>query len=171
MLLVTAGALLGALVLLFAVVLPAEYGYDPLGTGRALGLTELAPRHMDLIAYQSEPYASDRLSIELAPYESIEYKFRLEQGAPLLFSWAASSELVYDLHAEPDGAEAGTAESFEQSRAALRNGLYVAPFSGWHGWFWENRSAASARLELDAAGSFERARLYDSGGYQEHSVR
>ena len=35
-------ALVVAAVLLVTAVLPAEYGIDPLGTGRALGLTDLA---------------------------------------------------------------------------------------------------------------------------------
>jgi len=38
----TVVALLTAGVILIVVVLPAEYGIDPLGTGRALGLTDLA---------------------------------------------------------------------------------------------------------------------------------
>lgn len=35
------GAVVAAVVLLFTLVLPAEYGYDPTGVGRALGLTEM----------------------------------------------------------------------------------------------------------------------------------
>jgi len=38
----TAVALVVATALLFIAVLPAEYGIDPLGTGRMLGLTALA---------------------------------------------------------------------------------------------------------------------------------
>ena len=38
----TAVALLVAVAVLFIAVLPAEYGIDPLGTGKALGLTDLA---------------------------------------------------------------------------------------------------------------------------------
>ncbi len=38
----TAAALVIAVVILFVAVLPAEYGIDPLKTGNALGLTDLA---------------------------------------------------------------------------------------------------------------------------------
>lgn len=38
------GSALVAAVLLFTVVLPAEYGYDPTGAGQALGLTRLSPQ-------------------------------------------------------------------------------------------------------------------------------
>src|SRR5262249_29462950 len=40
-------ALLIALVVLFVAVLPAEYGLDPLGTGKALGLTGIAASSED----------------------------------------------------------------------------------------------------------------------------
>ena len=38
----TGAALAIALILLFTVILPAEYGYDPLKTGKALGLTVIS---------------------------------------------------------------------------------------------------------------------------------
>ena len=40
--LAAAGAMLVAGVLLMAAILPAEYGVDPLGSGKLLGLTSLA---------------------------------------------------------------------------------------------------------------------------------
>ena len=40
--LAAAAAMLVAGVLLMAAILPAEYGVDPLGTGKLLGLTSLA---------------------------------------------------------------------------------------------------------------------------------
>ncbi len=41
-------ALACALLVLFIVVLPAEYGYDPTGLGRPLGLTEMGEIKMRL---------------------------------------------------------------------------------------------------------------------------
>ncbi len=40
--LATAGAILVAGVILMIAILPAEYGVDPLGTGKLLGLTSIA---------------------------------------------------------------------------------------------------------------------------------
>lgn len=37
-----------AIVVLFVIVLPAEYGYDPTGIGRPLGLTEMGEIKMRL---------------------------------------------------------------------------------------------------------------------------
>jgi hypothetical protein len=143
-----------AAVLLVTVVLPAEYGLDPLGTGSALGLTGLSRTGPAELTEQSTPFRQDRIAFELTPFESVEYKYRLEAGAAVSFSWRANGEVVFDFHAEPDGAEAGYAESFEQGRASAGDGTYVAPFSGIHGWFWENRGASTVTVTLDASGFF-----------------
>jgi hypothetical protein len=117
-----------------------------------LGLTGLSRTGPAALTDEPEAFRRDRVSFELAPFESVEYKYRLEAGAALLFSWRATGEVVFDFHAEPDGADQGYAESFEQGRDLARNGTYVAPFPGIHGWFWENRGAAAVTVTLDASG-------------------
>jgi hypothetical protein len=88
-------ALAVAVVVLFAAILPAEYGIDPLGTGRALGLTALsgttesAPAQAPAAAPSAETpeqrfFNQDEYKIELRPFEGVEYKYRLEQGASLV---------------------------------------------------------------------------------------
>ena len=99
----TAIALVVAMILLIAFVLPAEYAIDPLGTGRRLGLTEIASpsatpvedaapqgaamapvRNGPIGAYPSE-FKLDVFEIELAPYQYVEYKYRLEKDATMLY--------------------------------------------------------------------------------------
>jgi hypothetical protein len=46
--------------------------------------------------------------------ESVEYKYRLDKGEALLYTWKATGRVNYELHAEPDGAPRGYAESFEK---------------------------------------------------------
>jgi hypothetical protein len=156
-------ALVVAGVSLVVFVLPAEYGVDPLGTGAALGLLALAEPERQAMEAAPGPYAPDAVSFELQPFESIEYKYRLEEGDSLVFSWRASGEVVSELHAEPDGAPEGFAESFEKARAAERHGGYRAPFPGWHGWFWENRGMDAVIVTLEASGFFSAARTYRGG--------
>jgi hypothetical protein len=43
-----------------------------------------------------------------------QYKYRLDKGEALLYSWNATAPVDYDLHAEPDGAPAGYAQSYEK---------------------------------------------------------
>ena len=137
---------------LITLVLPAEYGLDPLGTGAALGLTGLSRTGPEALIDQPTPYRQEQRVFELAPFESVEYKYRLAADAGLVFSWRATGEVVFDFHAEPDGAEEGYAESFEQGRDVARHGTYLAPFPGIHGWFWENRGMDSVTVTLNAAG-------------------
>lgn len=166
-----AGALLLAGVLLVTVVLPAEYDIDPLGTGRLLGLVVLsspsgppvAVREDGLTAHRSS-YRLDRRTFTLAPGEFVEYKYRLEAGRAMLYSWTASGWVRSEMHSEPDGAESGTAEFFEVAdRTLFRHGSYVAPFSGIHGWFWLNQDTDSLTVSLHAAGFFDHALEFRAG--------
>jgi len=166
-LLSTLGALMVAVVILLTLVLPAEYGIDPLGTGDALGLLDLSRQAPVAVTAEPASYAMDVIRFDLAPFESVEYKYRLEAGASLLFSWQASGETVYDLHAEPDGAEPGFAESFAQGRAVSDHGAYVAQFPGIHGWFFENRLPAAVTLTLTTAG-FYSAAIEFRDGFETH---
>jgi hypothetical protein len=77
-----------------------------------------------------------------------------------VFSWQATDEVLFDFHGEPDGAEAGYAESFEQGRDRARHGIYSAPFAGIHGWFWENRGTDLVIVTLHASGFSEGATEY-----------
>lgn len=159
----TLAAFLAAAVALVAFVLPAEYGLDPLGTGAAMGLTALAEPEREVVEAAAAPYVPETVRFELQPFESVEYKYRLEQGDTLVYSWRASADVVSELHAEPDDAPEGFAESYDRSRVSAHHGSYHAAFAGWHGWFWENRSADVVTVTLDAAGFFSAARIYRGG--------
>lgn len=170
--LAVAGALLGAIVVVVGVILPAEYGLDPLGSGRLLGVLGLAEGGPEAVASESSSHVQDNAEFELAPFESVEYSYRMTIGSSLVFSWVASDELVFNLHSSPDlvptGAASDYAESFATGRTDSAQGTYTATFTGRHGWFWENRTNASVRLRLAAAG-FMSAPLRSSVSGQETS--
>ena len=148
-------ALLTAAVVLLVAVLPAEYGLDPLGTGRALGLLALA--QVRPIAPQSGEYRLDSAELLVHPSEWVEYTYRLEEGGSMLFSWQATGPVSYNFHSRPDGAPPGYAESFDQQETDQAHGTYMAPFSGIHGWYWENRGATELTITLTTAGFYSRA--------------
>ena len=159
----TLAALLLAGMILVTIVLPAEYDIDPLGTGQALGLVVLSRpgaalipvREDGLVALRSS-YRTDRKAFTLGPGEFVEYKYRIEAGRAMLYSWTASDWVRSEMHSEADGAPAGTAEFFEVAeRTLFRHGSYVAPFPGIHGWYWLNEGADSLTVTLDAAGFFD----------------
>lgn len=162
-LLASTGSLLLSAVLLTTVILPAEYGWDPLGSGTALGLMGMAGDDVAALGEQEAPWRIDRIEFQLAPFESVEYKYRLEEGAALLFQWHADGELLFDMHAEPDGAAKGYAESFATGRGAGSNGSYTAPFPGVHGWFWQNRGETDISVTLQTSGYFDSATEWRDG--------
>ena len=167
----TLAALLVASVLLVTVVLPAEYDIDPLGTGRVLGLVVLArpgsapiPVREDGLTALRSSYRLDRRTFALGPGEFVEYKYRLEAGRAMLYTWTASGWVRSEMHSEVDGAPPGTAEFFEVAeRTLFRHGSYVAPFPGIHGWYWLNEGADSVTVTLDAAGFFDYSIEYRPG--------
>lgn len=160
-------AIAAAAVVLVAFVMPAEYGLDPLGTGRLTGVLALAEPEQNVLVRREAAPVVDRVRFPLQPFESVEYKYRLETGDDMVFSWHASGEVVAELHAEPDEAPEGIAESFDRTRGVEAHGGYRAGFDGWHGWFWENRGAVPVTVELEASGFFEAARTYGGGRVQE----
>lgn len=156
-------------------VLPAELGIDPTGLGEASGLTEIAnPQAGETLkrglkrqgvltpgdaAAAPEPGQSDHWTYELRPYEEIELKYVLENKAPIVFAWSADGPLNYDMHAHPfDGGEALT-ESYAIDKSGRQSGRYVAPFSGIHGWHWQNRGLTTVRLTLQASGQISASKL------------
>lgn len=159
----TAGALAIAALVLVVAVLPAEYGIDPLGTGKALGL-------LDLYAGAAEPAApaakadspaptmtmfkTDRVVFTLGPSQGFEYKYRIEKNDGLVYTWTATQHVKYEFHGEHDGAGLGVAVSYEKAEGTRGAGSFVAPAPGIHGWYWENTSDVELTLTLTSAGFY-----------------
>ena len=162
----TLAALLAASAIFVAIVLPAEFGADPTGAGEALGLVGLAGQDPVDVHRTERALIEDARAFELAPFESVELKYHLAAGDGLVYAWSATAEVVFDLHAEPEGAPEEAAQSFAQGRGVADGGAYVAGFDGVHGWFWENRGFATVVVELRAAGFFGGATRY-AGGREE----
>ena len=198
-------ALAVAVAILILFVLPAEYGIDPLGTGRALHLTDLAgaseqprkpaaapaapagasetapevvtsinpvlvpsptgdaPTMKNTFIAQRRPFQFDSREITLAPGEGMEIKYNMRKGAGLTYSWTASATLFYEFHGEPDVKPAGKEgtdyfESYDlddKKGKSESHGTFLAPSTGIHGWFWENKSGKPVTLKLVSAGFFD----------------
>jgi hypothetical protein len=180
-----------ALIILVVAVLPAEYGIDPLGTGKALGLLELsqasakptpttdaayaiapvleasptgdAPKVRNAFISQPNRYKTDSRQVVLAPGEGMEIKYNMKRGAGLVYSWMTSAPVLYEFHGEPDRKPEGRAgtdyyESYDldnKKGADHAHGTFVAPSTGIHGWFWENKSENEVTLTLVSSGFYD----------------
>lgn len=162
-LLATVSALVVATAAFFAFILPAEFGIDPTGVGGALGLTGLSGSPPRDLHRTDADLVQDVREFELAPFESVELKYDLAAGDGFVYAWRATGEVVFDIHAEPEGAEPGVAEGFAQGRDTADAGTYVARFAGIHGWFWENRGATTVTVSLRTTGFLKGATRYHDG--------
>jgi hypothetical protein len=167
----TAVAAAAAAVVLVTTVLPAEYGIDPLGTGRATGLLDLyeaaeappppiAAAQEGPIRPQSMEYRHDVRQLTVPSLGSIEFKYQLAKGAAVIYSWRATAPLDFDFHTEPAGRPSSASETFERGEAMAKHGFYTAPYDGIHGWYWQNLTAADVIITLEATGFFSEARLF-----------
>lgn len=172
-------ALAVAIVVLVTAILPAEYGIDPLGTGRATGLLALYeaeatagdPAPAVITADPSGPllpqgadYKVDSMTFTLPPGEFIEYKYQLPLGGTMLYTWTATADVEFDFHTEPEGRGAAGSESFEKGEARAGRGSYRARYPGIHGWYWNNRTDDEVTISLTTAGFYQEARQFRPDG-------
>lgn len=122
------------------------------------------PPTPDALKAQAAGYKTDTVEFTLQPNEGMEYKYRLAKDAAMLFSWSGSGPLHYELHSVPDGAPSTFAETFDkQDDRPGASGSYTAPFTGIHGWYWQNRTAQPVTLKLTATGFFTDSQEFRRG--------
>jgi hypothetical protein len=81
-----------------------------------------------------------------------------------LFSWKATKPVSYEAHAEPDGAPRGYAQSYEKGEGRTEaKGTLTAPFSGIHGWYWENPGDAEVTVTITTAGFYNLSHEFRTG--------
>jgi hypothetical protein len=182
----------GALVAVAAIgilfVLPAETGWDPTGVGEATGLVKIAnpdnpelERGMARMEQQDvlllsetvptpEAGISDVWEYELGPFDSVEFKYTIPEGARMAFRWEGSGTLNYDMHGHPFDGGTEMTESFSVDEAQVMQGIYIAPFTGIHGWYWQNRSLDNVTLRLEASGGMTNSTIFGPAGEVERPL-
>lgn len=174
-----AAALALALVILFAAVLPAEYGRDPTGLGKLTGLGRIwAPPQVEvdpnggagpLAREYPAGWRTDVIEIPLKAFTGdprdvqVEYKVAMKKGATLVYQWEVqgaghASDLYYDFHGHTLAAGPGevmTVSTYKQSQGARANGALTAPFDGIHGWFFQNGALSPVVVRVKIAGFYD----------------
>lgn len=153
-------ALTVALVLLFVAVLPAEYGFDPTGLGSALNLKGMSEtEHAEVKAetphiVQEHALRQDRVVLRFEPGQGYEYKFQMQAGQVLAYSWKGTGAVEYDFHGEVEGDKSGAFTSYDVQVSEGARGSLTAPFTGSHGWYWYNSTDNPVTITLQTSGFY-----------------
>ena len=174
----TVVAIAVAFILIVVVVLPAEYGSDPTGMGKILGLKEMGEIKMSLLdeSHKESSQQNTTSSIEIdhteevivnntinkdvveltiEPGQAIEIKLEMKSGSLVQYEWKTiKGGLNYNLHG--DGYK-GSQQfiSYKKGRMVPSDsGELKAEFDGYHGWFWRNREKFSVTVNLQTSGDY-----------------
>ncbi len=176
----TGTALSAALVILLVAVLPAEYGIDPLGTGRMLGLNDISKATdsdgaghratavpSGIFTAQPSLYKTDSEDLGLGPGEGVEIKYHMQKGAGMVYAWKADGNVQFEFHGEPDQKpKPDYFESYQLENKGGRDhsfGSFTAPTTGIHGWFWQNKGNKEVKIHLTTAGFYDSAKILADG--------
>ncbi|MEQ1486736.1 hypothetical protein [Methyloglobulus sp.] len=98
----------------------------------------------------------DTVKIVIPPNKGLEYKFAMQKGAELKYSWSTDGASIYfDFHGEPKGAKNGYFKSYLDIMGSESKGALIAPFEGIHGWYWENETSQPITIHLSTNGEYE----------------
>lgn len=176
----TVAAALVAAALLVTAILPAEFGIDPTGIGRALGLAQMGeikaslaagpkagdakispgpqPPPAPAVVESPEALSQDTVTVTLKHGEAAEIKLTMRKDASVRYEWSTGGVPVnFDTHGDPVGAPRDFYHGYGKGRNKTGDaGTLQAAFDGKHGWYWRNRSGAEATITLKASGKYEK---------------
>ena len=101
-------------------------------------------------------YKIDASELTLKPHEAFEYKYRLDSGAAMVYSWIATGKVKYEFHGDPDDPTLKV-ETYEKQENDRASGALTAAFAGIHGWYFENPSDRDVTISVNSAGFFTSA--------------
>lgn len=152
-----------AAAILVIFILPAEFNKDPLGVGEALGISGLskpAGVSAEIVRKEEGALREDGVSFQLLPFEFVEYKYQMNKGSSMLYSWTTtkaraggSSPVSFEFHGESHEVE-GYVESYSLGEGDREAATFIAPFKGVHGWFWANHGSEAVTVTLNTAGFY-----------------
>lgn len=179
----TTVALLAAGALLVTTVLPAEYGLDPTGIGKALGLTALhspatpsaatsasaaatpastAATPEQSVIQQPTAFQNGEMTLTLQANEGAEVKAMMRAGEAFVFSWVSDGGPVnFDMHGEKPNDGDNFTSYWKDREKSEGHGSFTAPFDGSQGWYWKNKGSTPVTITVKVSGYFQK--LYRPG--------
>jgi hypothetical protein len=168
------GLVLGALIVVGA-IMPAEFNADPLGIGKATGISRLwAPEEKDfagssaLATSSDAPKQSHIVDIPLGAADwkeaAIEYKVAMKPGQSIFYKWTATNldgspatvpvETDQHGHDLPPEGQPQTVIDYRKARLLSDQGSLTAPIDGIFGWYFRNHSPDPIMIRLEIEGFY-----------------
>ena len=177
-------ALLAAVVILVAIVLPAEYGIDPTRIGRVLGLAEMGEIKQELAREAAEDHDAgtpaanpdDRSGLMDRVFGFLvgtahaqeawrdEVSFTLAPGETAEYKLAMDEGATAEYRMVVEGGRVnfdlhahggGDSITYERGRGSTGGeGSFDAAFDGDHGWFFRNRDSQPLTVTLQLRGDY-----------------
>ena len=119
------------------------------------------------IIARNRPWKSETVIVKLPVDGEIEYKAIMAQGDSIAFDWTTDKGRVYSDHHGHDNAFGDDFfVRYEESEGTKQAGMIVAPFTGEHGWYWQNLENEPITITLRIAGFFDEIIKIEIGDYQ-----
>lgn len=177
-------AVIGAVAVLFTIILPAEYGIDPTRLGRVLGLTEMGEIKRDLAEEaENDEHGRSRGEAEWNPVSWLlggfiasahaedsddtwtdEISFTLAPGEGLDLKLVMVKGAVAEYRWVAEGGRInfdlhahgkGSSTTYLKGRGEVSGeGSITAAFNGEHGWFWRNRDSQDVTITMQLRGDY-----------------
>lgn len=173
----------GAVAILVAIVLPAEYGIDPTGAGAVLGLTEMGEIKSELAEEAERDRALDAGTGDQSIFldgllnllvgtayaqesgawtDTIEFTLAPGETYELKLTMNEGDVAAYRMIVEGGRINfdlhahgGGQSITYEKGRGSTgMEGEIVAAFPGDHGWFWRNRDDQVLTVTLNIRGTY-----------------
>jgi hypothetical protein len=183
-------AAVAAGVLLVTVVMPSEYGIDPTGAGKVLGLKRMGEIKASLAAEAAADTVNDvqaataaiqvedttrkqqiaaqaisaiqnhQMSVTLAPDEGTEIKVAMTKGAKVDYVWETNGGKANFDVHADSKALKINYHNYSKGADVKQEGTLVAAFDGSHGWFWRNRTQQPLTITLKTNGEYSSIKRY-----------
>ena len=176
-------AALSAIFILITVVLPAEYGIDPTGIGKKIGLTEMGEiktqleeeAEMDHQSMNSLQYQQTILQSLLGLFvssaqaeesetwrDSVNFTLSPGETAEWKLVMTEGQRAEFNMLVEGGrvnfdlhGHGSGKSVTYEKGRGSSGSeGSFTAQFDGEHGWFWRNRDKQNVTVTVLLKGEY-----------------
>jgi len=176
-------AAVSAVVILVTVILPAEYGIDPTGVGRVIGLAEMgeiktqlaeeaeADRMLNAEDDEQSSLLNDIIGLfvgaahaQQAEVWRDETTFTLAPGDSAEWKLVMEEGQTVEYRMLVDGGRVnfdmhghggGNSVTYEKGRGSTGDeGQIIAAFNGEHGWFWRNRDGEDVTVTIQVRGEY-----------------